>query len=159
MIIQKHLTIVEAWNELNKVLNEIQLKETLITTRMDIGANKLKEILTQCTVTNNDRFINAISSNDADLLRLRELYDEQRAWETYIDNEMIISKLSQPAICIAFLKEYYLKKDSKKMTWEEIAKNMGYSIAQCKRYYYDYKGYTPSENSWFKTESSKNELK
>ena len=98
MIIQKHLTIVEAWNELNKVLNEIQLKETLITTRMDIGANKLKEILTQCTVTNNDRFINAISSNDADLLRLRELY-------------------------------------------------------------YDYKGYTPSENSWFKTESSKNELK
>ena len=146
MISQKHLTIVEAWNELNKVLNEIQLKETLIATRMDIGANKLKEILTQCTVTNNDRFVNAISSNDTDILKLRELYNSQRAWETYIDNEMKISKLSQPAICIAFLKEYYLKKDNKKMTWEDIAKKMGYSVRQCKRFYDEYRGRTPADN-------------
>ena len=157
MISQRHLTLVEAWNELNKVLNEIQLKETLITTRMDIGANKLKEILTQCTVINNDKFINAISSNDADFLRLRELYEEQRAWETYIDNEMLISKLSQPVICIAFLKEYYLKKDDKKMTWEDISKKMGYSIAQCKRFYDEYRGYTPSDNC-SEVLSSQNEL-
>lgn len=146
MISQKHLTIVEAWNELNKVLNEIQLKETLIATRMDIKASQLKEILTQCTIVNNDRFINAISINDFDYLKLRELYEEQRAWETYIDNEMKISKLSQPAICIAFLKEYYLKKDDKKMTWEDIAKKMGYSVRQCKRFYDEYRGRTPSDN-------------
>ena len=146
MISQKHLTIVEAWNELNKVLNEIQLKETLIATRMGIKASQLKEILTQCTVTNNDKFINAISINDFDYLRLRELYEEQRAWETYIDNEMTVSKLSQPSVCIAFLKEYYLKKDDKKMTWEDISKKMGYSVRQCKRFYNEYKGYTPSDN-------------
>ena len=40
-----NLTIVEAWNELNKINNKINLLETLIETQYSIGSSKLKEIL------------------------------------------------------------------------------------------------------------------
>lgn len=149
MIQGKQLTLVEAWNELNKANNRIDLLETLLSKKYDIGSSKLKEILTQCSIGKNDRFINTIISKDNEVIELGELYDARNAWETYIRNEIKIHKLSAPAICIAFLKEYYLRDDNKKMTWEDIAKEMGYGIAQCRRYYDEYKGRTPKDNSYF----------
>lgn len=147
-MIVEHLTIIQAWNELNKINNHIGLLETKIKKRFDISSSKLKEILIKCSIANNDKFINSIISNDEDIIKLGGLYDSKNAYETYIRNEIRIAKMSTPAICIAFLKEYYLKKDNKKMTWEDISKEMGYSVAQCRRYYDEYKGYTPRENEW-----------
>lgn len=148
----EHLTIIQAWNELNKINNEIDLLETLITTKMDIGSSKLKEIMTSCSVTSNDKFINSIISKDENVIKLGGLYDSKNGYETYIRNEIRINKVSEPALCIAFLKEYYLK-DGKRMTWDDIEKEMNLSKSQCKRYYYeDYKGQTPSKNSWHKSD-------
>lgn len=143
MIQGRELTIIEAWDALNKINNDIDLLETLIKTRLDISASKLKEILVSCTFTNNDRFINSIASKDEDIVRLSLKYQSKNAYENYIRNEINRLKLSDMSLCIAFLKEY------KKLTWEEIAKEMTYSIKQCKRYYDEYKGKAPNDNSWF----------
>lgn len=154
MILEKHLTIIEAWNELNRILNHIQLLETQLASRLNIKASKLQEVMVQCSIVSNNGFINAIASKDEDYLTLQNLRKSQEAYERYIMNEIKINKLSQPALCVAFLKEYYLKKDNKKMSWDDIADEMGYSIRQCKRYYSEYKGLTPSDNTWKKDLSS-----
>ena len=146
MILEKQLTIIEAWNELNKINNQIDLLETLIATKLSIGSSKLKEILTKCSFTNNDKFINSIASKDDDVIKLRGLYDSRNAYENYIRNEISRTKLSEPAICVAFLKEYYIGDDNKRLTWQDIAREMGYSEKQCRRYYDEYKGATPIDN-------------
>lgn len=142
------MTIIDYWNELNKINNKISLLETLLKTQYSIGSSKLKEILTNCSVSNSDKFINMITSKDENALDLREQYIRRNAYENYILNEIKILKLSEPSLCIAFLKEYSLKKDNKRYSWEDIAKEMGFSVAQCRRYYDEYKGRTPSDNSW-----------
>lgn len=143
-----NLTIVEAWNELNKINNKINLLETLIETQGGIGSSKLKEILTGCSVTSNDKFINMITAKDTNTVELKKQYLLKNAYETYILNEIKFLKLSEPSLCVAFLKEYYLKKDNKRYLWDDIATEMGFSVAQCRRYYDEYKGRTPSDNSW-----------
>lgn len=143
-----NLTIVEAWNELNKINNKINLLETLIETQYSIGSSKLKEILTSCSVTSNDKFINMITSKDANAVELKKQYLLKNAYENYILNEIKFLKLSEPSLCIAFLKEYSLRKDNKRYSWDDIAIEMGYSAKQCKRYYDEYKGRTSSDNSW-----------
>lgn len=143
MIQSKQLTLVEAWNELNKVNNRIDLLETQMSLAGDISSSKLKEIMTQCSFSKNDKFINTIISNDK---RISEWFDLRMAkisYEEIVENEINRTKLSEPAICIAFLKEYMKKKN------DEIAKEMNFSISQVKRYYAEYKGRTPSDNSYF----------
>ena len=144
MITQKHLSIVEAWVELNKINNRIDLLEKTIITKFDISSSKLKEVLTQCSVVNNDRFINAIVAKEKGLPELSELYNTKKAWEEYIENEIEISKVTEPEICVAFLKEY------KRKTNKEISHEMNdCSISKIKRLYALYKGKTPPENDWF----------
>lgn len=142
--IKLDLSLVQAWDELNKKNNLINLKETLLSSRLDIGAMKLKEIITSCTFNGNDKFINNIIANDEDAIALRELYIAKNAYEIYIMDEMNRTKLSAPALCIAFQREYQHKK------WNEIAKFMGYEKKQCQRYYAEYLGKTPQDNSWLK---------
>lgn len=158
-MIGEHLTIIQAWNELNKINNDIQRVETLMDTRFDVGASKLKDVLVKSSIVANDKFINSIVANDNDRIKLDGLYNARNAYETYIRNEIIILKLSQPVICVAFLKEYYLNDDKKRMTWKDIAKEMKFSIAQCKRYYDEYKGKSTKDNSWCNDLSSQNEPK
>lgn len=147
--IKLDLTLIQAWDELNKKNNQISLKETLLASRLDIAAMKLKEIITSCTFNGNDKLINNIIANDEDAIALRELYKAQRAYEIYIMNEIDRMKLSTPILCIAFLKEY------KHMTWGEITDVMGMSDRQVRRYYDEYKGKTPKDNSWSKPVKAK----
>lgn len=150
MIQLETMSLVEAWNELNKINIEIEFLETEIAKSNNISSSKLKEILVQCSISNNDKFINSLVSNDRRTSKLDSLYISQKNYEKYIRNKIKISKLTEPIICVAFLKEYYLKKDNKRMSYEDIAKEMGYSVRQVKRYYSEYKGKTPSDNSWTK---------
>lgn len=120
------LSLIQAWDELNKINNIINLKETLLASRLDIGAMKLKEVITTCTFNGNDKLINNIIANDEDAISLRELYKSQKAYEIYIMNEVDRMKLSAPALCIAFLKEYQHKK------WNEIANIIGYEKSSAK---------------------------
>lgn len=142
--IKLDMSLIQAWNELNKINNKINFKETLLSTRLDIGTMKLKEVITSCTFNGNDKLINNIITNDEDAITLRELYKAQRAYEIYIMDEINRMKLSSPALCIAFLREYQHKK------WNEIAKFFGYEKKQCQRYYDEYLGKTPQDNNWLK---------
>lgn len=160
MISQKHLSIVEAWNELNKALNKKDLLETLVAKDEDISASKTKEVLIQCSIINNDKSTNRVISKDSRTDEIISLEETITAWEKYIRNEIKILKLTEPVICVAFLKEYYLNSKNKRMTWEEIAKEVGYSVRQVKRFYYeDYKGQTPSDNSWFNEDGKMTKIK
>lgn len=147
MITQKESTLIEAWNELNKTNNRIDLLETQIELAGNISSSKLKEVLTQCSFSSNDKFINTIIAKDN---RIPELYGLKKAkieYEKIVENEINRTKLTTPVVCVAFLREY------KKMPWNDIAEEMGYSLRQVKRFYYeDYKGRTPSDNSYFEND-------
>ena len=140
-------SIVQAWDKLNKINNEIELIETLISTKFDIGSSKLKEILTACSTTKNDMFINSIISKDENIIKLSQLYQNKIGYENYIRKEISRMKMSEPALCIAFLREYYLK-ENHPLSWKEIADEMCLSEKSCRRYYDEYCGKTPKNNTW-----------
>lgn len=142
----EELSIIEVWNKLEKIKNDIEYLETDLITNYDIKPNKLKEILVSCTSHSNDTMINVIIRNDKQIEKLRKLYIDKNNCENYILKEINRMKLSEPALAIAFLKEY------KRMTWYQVAKEMQYSIAQVRRYYDEYKGKTPKDNNFSKEE-------
>lgn len=147
---EKLLTIIEAWDRLNEVNNEIDLLETQIVLKLDIAASKLRDILTSCSFTNNEKFINGIVNKDEKTEQLIKDYQEKSNLEKYIQNEIKRTKISQPALCIAFLKEYSLNKDNTKLTWDDIEKEMGMSKRQCQRNYEEYLKLHPSNKQWAK---------
>jgi hypothetical protein len=140
------LTIVEAWSELKSTDNKIDLLETLRTTKKGIKNIKLKEILVSGGKVNNSGILNAIIECDEYSEQLHELYKAKNAYEKYIFEEVDRLKRTNPSIVIGFLKEY------QKLNWEEISKITIYSIAQARRYYDDYKGKTPKNNTFIKDE-------
>ena len=146
MINKQDLTLVEAWNELNKTMIRKELLEKQIATTYDISASKMREVMTQCSFSGADKHLNMIISKDERISQWFDLKQAQLDYERLAHDEMQRLKLTEPVICVAFLREYYLKKDNKKMTWEEIAEEMGYSTKQCKRFYDEYKGRTPKDN-------------
>lgn len=140
----EELSIIEVWNKLEKIKNDIEYLETDLITNYDIKPNKLKEILVSCTSHSNDTMINAIIRNDKQIEKLRKLYIDKNNCENYILKEINRMKLSEPALAIAFLKEY------KKMTWHQISKQLDYSEKSARRYYAEYKGKTPKNNTFLK---------
>lgn len=140
----EELSIVEVWNKLEKIKNDIEYLETEITINYGIKASKLKEVLVSCSTHSNDTMINAIIRNNSQVERLRKKYVERNNCENYIYKEIDRMKLSEPALIIAFLKDY------KKMTWNQIAKQMDYSEKSVRRYYNEYKGKTPKNNTFIK---------
>lgn len=135
-----NLTISKAWSELKGIDNQIDLLETLRTTKTDIKGVKLKDILVSGGIVNNNAILNAIVSVDEYSARLNELYKAKNAYEKYILDEVDRIKRNNPCVVIGFLKDY------QKMKWEEIGKTLNYSDRQCRRYYDEYKGKTPKDN-------------
>lgn len=127
---QANLNIITAFNEIKKIENKMQLIEELVEIRCGISANKLQEILVQCSF-NNDKFLNALAFKEKETEHYIDLYKARNAYQNYILTEKERLKLSEPAFCIAFMKEY------QRMTWKQIAKYMNYSVKQCQRYYFD----------------------
>lgn len=146
MIEQVNLDLIGAWNELNRINNRMKLIEELIQVRYGISASKLKEVVIDVSFNSNDKFLNAVIFKEKEAPEYRELYKSRNAYENYVLDEIDRMKLSQPALCIAFLKEY------KRLTWKQIAKEMNFSERQCQNYYYNEylpkkKGKTPKNNS------------
>ena len=127
---QVNLNIITAFNEIKKIENKMQLIEELVQIRCGISASKIQEILVQCSF-NNDKFLNALAFKEKETEHYIDLYKARNAYQNYILTEKERLKLSEPAFCIAFMKEY------QRMTWKQIAKYMSYSVKQCQRYYFD----------------------
>lgn len=142
----EELSIVEVWNRLNKIDNQIDYIQTEIANNYNISASKLKEVLVSCSSNANSNMINSIIRTDKLFTQLRKLYVDRNNCENYIYKEIDRMKLSEPALTIAFMKDY------KRMTWNQIAKEMDYSVAQVRRYCDEYKGKTPKNNNFVKDE-------
>ena len=140
------LTIVEAWNKLKAVENEISLLETLRATKdkKNIKATSLKDMIVSGGGFSNDALINALTIIDEYTERLQALYTQKNAYEKFILDEINRLKISNQGIVIGFLKEH------QRMKWNEIADYMIYSEKQCRRFYSEYKGKTPKDNCWSK---------
>lgn len=130
MIEHTNLDIIKAFNELKKIENKMKLIEELVEIRMGITASKLQEVLVQCSFS-NDRFLKAIAFKEKEVEEYSELYRSRNSYQNYILEEKERLKLSEPAFCIAFMKEYQHK------TWKQIAQFMNYSVKQCQRYYFE----------------------
>lgn len=141
-----HLTIMQAWQELIGINYRIDLFETLRETNGDIKSSKVKEILTSGGFITNNAMLNAIMKKDEYSDRLRILYNSRKAYENFIEKEIERLKIADIHLAVAFLKEY------KKQKWKEIAKKLDYSIAQTRRFYDEYKGKTPKNNTFIKNE-------
>jgi hypothetical protein len=135
------LTVTRAWSELKSLDNQIDLLETLRATKTDVKGVKLKEILVSGGKVNNSAILNAIISTDKYSNQLHELYKAKNAYEKYILEEVDRVKRDNPSIVIGFLKDY------QKMNWNEISKILNYSERQLRRFYDEYKGRTPKDNS------------
>lgn len=127
---QANLNLITAFNEIKKIENKMQLIEELVQIRCGISASKIQEILVQCSF-NNDKFLNALAFKEKETEHYIDLYKARNAYQNYILTEKERLKLSEPAFCIAFMKEY------QRMTWKQIANYMNYSVKQCQRYYFD----------------------
>lgn len=146
MEIVKTLTISEAWNELKKIDNQISLYETLRVSKSKTAPKTvaLKDIIISGGCSNNYALLNAFTAVDEYTENLHALYIQKNAYEKYILDEITRMKISSPGIVIGFLKDY------QKMTWLQIEHEMKYSDKQCRRYYDEYKGKTPRNNSFCK---------
>ena len=127
---QINLDLIKSFNELKRIENKMKLIEELVEIRMGISASKIQEVLVQCSF-NNDKFLNALAFKEKELEDYAELYRSRNSYQNYILEEKARLKLSEPAFCIAFMKEY------QKKTWKQIADYMNYSIKQCQRYYFE----------------------
>lgn len=127
-----NLNIIEAWKELNKINNDIELLEGIVKLN-NPKFNKLKDLFISCSTSRENKFIDSISSDNEDVVRLKKKYFERNLYENYIYKEMERVKLSDIALAILFLKDY------KKLTWEKIAYLTNYSEKQVRRIYMGYK--------------------
>ena len=135
----KTKSLISAWKTLNEIKAEIKLKESELSTKYDVHANRLKEILVSCSI-NNDSMINTIVSADNISKELRKLYIRRDEHRIYINNMIDILKLNDKELCIAFLREYL------HLNWENVSNKVFLSIRQCQRYYYKYKKKTEEKN-------------
>lgn len=139
----ENLTLFKAWSEIEGIDNKINLIKTLRETAGSLSASQLKEILVQGGFKGNDAMLNAISKKDGYTKSLQILYKSKNAYEKYILDEIDRLKISEPHIAIGYLRDY------KKEKWDKIAKKMNFDKRQCQRYYDEYKGRTPQNNSDF----------
>lgn len=140
----EHLTIMQAWQELIGINYRIDLFETLREVNGDVKSSKVKEILTTGGFISNNAMLNTILKKDEYSDRLKSLYDSRKAYENFIEKEIERLKIADIHLAVAFLKEY------KKLKWKEIAKQLSYSEKQVRRYYDEYKGKTPKNNTFIK---------
>lgn len=139
----ENLTIFKAWNEIKGIDNKIDLIKTLRETNADISSSKLKEILVQGGFKGNDAMLNALSKKDGYSKTLQNLYKSKNAYEKFILDELDRLKLLEPHIAIGYLRDY------KREKWNKIERAMNLDKRQCQRYYAEYKGRTPQNNSTF----------
>lgn len=129
---KESINIIEAWKELNKINNDIELLEGIVKVE-NPRWNKLKEVLNNCKTNIDDKFINSISSDDINVLNLKKKYYEKNLYENYIYKELERLKVSDFVLAIVFLKDY------KNLTWDKISYMTNYSERQLRRLYNIYK--------------------
>lgn len=135
MILEKHLTIREAKNEIKRLENQLDLyatKKNINFLKTQPGAVKLKDLVVDSSHTNIDSFLNYVIRDEENDDKIYGLLASIYSYKAYIAKE--IKRISQDDE-IGYIE--YLKYEEKK-SWREIDKilNRGedYSRTKYKRY-------------------------
>lgn len=149
LTVNEYLTLEQAYRELKSIENQIDLFETqrkILNTPKSVN---LKDVVVSGGQINNDTILNNLIKSDQYSDKLTALYMAKASYEKYIWKQIELYKDVKQGMIMHFLKHMSFRdkntKKVKKLTWEEIAKVMNYSVKQCQRFYNEY---LERNNSW-----------
>ena len=137
-VIEKHLSIEEAKNEIKKLENELDLyltKKKINYQKTQPASIKIKDI-----VISSNKFSHYVIKDEELDIKIYSLQEAILSYQEYILKEMKRISESEPYK----LRVYELREDvdfirthGRKRTWLEIAELTNYSDRQAKRIYFD----------------------
>jgi hypothetical protein len=141
MILEKHLTIKEAHNEIIKLENELDLyltKKKINFVKTQPASSKFKDIVTSRTNVIFDKFTHYVIKDEELDTKIYSLQESILSYQEYILKEMKrISDIEPYKLKVYELREdiEFIKEHNRKRTWLEIAELTNYSDRQAKRIY------------------------
>ena len=141
MILEKHLTIKEAHNEIIKLENELDLyltKKKINFVKTQPASSKFKDVVTSRTNAIFDKFTHYVIKDEELDTKIYSLQESILSYQEYILKEMKrISDIEPYKLKVYELREdiEFIKEHNRKRTWLEIAELTNYSDRQAKRIY------------------------
>lgn len=141
MILEKHLTIKEARNEIEKLENELDVyltKKKINYVKTQPGSSKFKDVVTSRTNAIFDKFSHYIIKDEELDTKIYSLQESILSYQEYILKEMQrISNIEPYKLKIYELREDmdFIRKYNRKRYWIEIAETLNYSEKQVRRIY------------------------
>lgn len=141
MILEKHLTIKEARNEIEKLENELDVyltKKKINYIKTQPGSSKFKDVVTSRTNAIFDKFSHYIIKDEELDTKIYSLQESILSYQEYILKEMQrISNIEPYKLKVYKLREDmdFIRKYNRKRYWIEIAETLNYSEKQVRRIY------------------------
>jgi hypothetical protein len=141
MILEKHLTIKEARNEIEKLENELDVyltKKKINYIKTQPGSSKFKDVVTSRTNAIFDKFSHYIIKDEELDTKIYSLQESILSYQKYILKEMQrISNIEPYKLKVYELREDmdFIRKYNRKRYWIEIAETLNYSEKQVRRIY------------------------
>lgn len=141
MILEKHLTIKEARNEIEKLENELDVyltKKKINYVKTQPGSSKFKDVVTSRTNAIFDKFSHYIIKDEELDTKIYSLQESILSYQEYILKEMQrISNIEPYKLKVYELREDmdFIRKYNRKRYWMEIAETLNYSEKQVRRIY------------------------
>ena len=141
MILEKHLTIKEARNEIEKLENELDVyltKKKINYVKTQPGSSKFKDVVTSRTNAIFDKFSHYIIKDEELDTKIYSLQESILSYQKYILKEMQrISNIEPYKLKVYELREdmEFIRKYNRKRYWIEIAETLNYSEKQVRRIY------------------------
>lgn len=141
MILEKHLTIKEARNEIEKLENELDVyltKKKINYIKTQPGSSKFKDVITSKTNAIFDKFSHYIIKDEELDTKIYSLQESILSYQEYILKEMQrISNIEPYKLKVYELREdmEFMRKYNRKRYWIEIAETLNYSEKQVRRIY------------------------
>ena len=141
MILEKHLTIKEARNEIEKLENELDVyltKKKINYFKTQPGSSKFKDVVTSRTNAIFDKFSHYIIKDEELDTKIYSLQESILSYQEYILKEMQrISNIEPYKLKVYELREDmdFIRKYNRKRYWIEIAETLNYSEKQVRRIY------------------------
>lgn len=141
MILEKHLTIKEARNEIEKLENELDVyltKKKINYIKTQPGSSKFKDVITSKTNAIFDKFSHYIIKDEELDTKIYSLQESILSYQEYILKEMQrISNIEPYKLKVYELREDmdFIRKYNRKRYWIEIAETLNYSEKQVRRIY------------------------
>ena len=141
MIVNKHLTIKEAHNEIIKLENELDLyltKKKINFVKTQPASSKFKDIVTSRTNAIFDKFNHYVIKDEELDTKIYSLQESILGYQEYIVKEMKrISEIEPFKLKVYELREdiEFIREHNRKRTWLEIAELTNYSDRQAHRIY------------------------